>query len=198
MIYIERKEKYVTSNNNLLKNKSSDDKMTQNTDKKEEEMNYQDITNQYNTKKRYQIKKQKYFINEDGTKYNVDGKHVVLEPTQKEIEIAVLLGEAVGGKVNIIPRINMPFGIKTPDYIINDEKFDLKEITGGGKYAIQGNLKGKQKQSNNFIIDISNAKFDTKEAQRQIENIYNSKHYMWLNKILLVQDKSIINAYKRI
>lgn len=198
MIYIERKEKYVTSNNNLLKNKSSNDKMTQNTDKKEEEMNYQDITNQYNTKKRYQIKKQKYFINEDGTKYNVDGKHVVLEPTQKEIEIAVLLGEAVGGKVNIIPRINMPFGIKTPDYIINDEKFDLKEITGGGKYTIQGNLKGKQKQSNNFIIDISNAKFDTKEAQRQIENIYNSKHYMWLNKILLVQDKSIINAYKRI
>lgn len=29
----------------------------------------------------------------------------------------------------------MPFGIKTPDYIINDEKFDLKEITVGVKYT---------------------------------------------------------------
>lgn len=35
MIYMEWKEKYVTSTNNLLKNKSSNDKMTQNTDKKE-------------------------------------------------------------------------------------------------------------------------------------------------------------------
>lgn len=114
----------------------------------------------------------------------------------RELEVAKLLGQAIGGQVNIIPKVNKPFGIKTPDYIINDEKFDLKEITGGGKYTIQGNIKGKQKQSDNFIIDISKAKFDTKEAHRQIENIYNSKHYMWLNKILLIQGKSIIKAYK--
>ncbi len=77
-------------------------------------------------------------------------------------------------------------------------KFDLKQITGGGKYTIQGNLKGKEKQSNNFVIDISNAKFNIQEAERQIENIYNSKHYLWLNKILLVQNSKIIKAYKRI
>ena len=161
-------------------------------------MKYQDITNQYTTKKKYQLKKQKYFISEDGNRYSVDGKHVLLEPTQRELEVAKLLGEAIGGKVNIIPRINKPEGIKTPDYIINGEKFDLKQITGGGKYTIQGNLKGKEKQSNNFAIDISNAKFDIKETQRQIENIYNSKHYLWLNKIVLIKDDKIIKAYKRI
>lgn len=160
-------------------------------------MKYQDITNQYITKKDYKIKKQKYYISDDGIKYNVDGKHVLLEPTKREIEVAKLLGETIGGKVNIIPRINQPEGIKTPDYIINGKKFDLKEITGGGKYAIQGNLKGKQKQSNNFIIDISNEKFDINEANRQIENIYNSKHYVWLNKILLIQGRSTIKIYKR-
>ncbi len=160
-------------------------------------MNYNDITNQYITKKRHQISKQKSFIDDAGNEYRVDGKHVILQPTQREIEIASLLGEAIGGKVNIIPKVNQPFGIKTPDYIINGEKFDLKQITGGGKYTIQGNLKGKEKQSINFVIDISNAKFDVKEAHRQIENIYNSKHYLWLNKIILVQENNIVKAYGR-
>ena len=52
-------------------------------DKKGKNMKYQDITNQYTTKKKYKVKKQKYFISNDGSKYNVDGKHVVLEPTRK-------------------------------------------------------------------------------------------------------------------
>ena len=145
----------------------------------------------------YTIKKQKYYINEAGIRYNVDGKYVILKPTTREIEVAKLLGESIGGIVNIIPRINKPMGIKTPDYIINGEKFDLKQIIGGGKYTIQGNLKGKEKQSHNFIIDISNAKLDINEAKKQIEKIYNSKHYFWLNKILLIQGNNILKVYKR-
>ena len=105
---------------------------------------YIDITNQYKTKKHYQVNKQKYFIDSNGNKYFVDGKQVILKPTQRELKVANLLGEVIGGNVNIIPRINQPFGIKTPDYIVNGEKFDLKQITGGGKYTIQGNLKGKK------------------------------------------------------
>jgi len=160
-------------------------------------LKYIDITEQYSTKKEYRLEQQKYFVAADGIKYNVDGKHVILEPTEREIEVARLLGEAIGGKVNIIPRINKPLGIKTPDYIINNEKYDLKQITGGGKYTIQGNLKGKEKQSDNFIIDISSAKLDIKEAHRQIENIYDSKHYLWLNKILLIRNNKIIKVYKK-
>lgn len=185
----------VAKNNSTKPIKSSI--ISKNANKKEDDMKYQDITNQYTTKKKYQLKKQKYFIGDDGTKYNVDGKYVILEPTQREIEVAGILGEAIGGRVNIVPKINKPFGIKTSDYIINDEKFDLKQITGKGKYAIQGNLKGKEKQSNNFVIDISNAKFDITEAHRQIENIYNSKHYLWINKIVLLQNNNIIKVYKK-
>lgn len=160
-------------------------------------MKYKDITNQYDNKRHYQLRKQKYYIDNNGTEYRVDGKYVILKPTQKEIEVAKLLGKTIGGNVNVIPRVNKPLGIKTPDYIINGEKFDLKEITGGGKYTIQGNIKGKEKQSNNFVIDVTNAKFDIKEAERQIQNIYTSKHYLWLNKILLIQNNNIVKIYKR-
>lgn len=159
---------------------------------------YLELTKQYNIKKKYQIKNQKYFIDENGNRYNVDGKNVILKPSQREIEVANILGKAIGGRVNIVPRINQPFGIKTPDYIINGEKFDLKQITGGGKYTIQGNLKGKEKQAHNFVIDISNAKLDLNEAIGQIDRIYNSKHYLWLNKILLIEGNEIVKAYKRI
>lgn len=47
-------------------------------------MKYQDITDKYISEKKYQIKKQKYFIDNNGTKYNVDGRHVLLKITQEE------------------------------------------------------------------------------------------------------------------
>lgn len=141
-------------------------------------MKYIDVTNEYVIQKKYQIKKQKYFISDEGIRYNVDGKHVILKPTQRELEVAKILGKIFGVQVNIIPKVNEPAGIKTPDYIINNEKFDLKEITGSGKYVIEGNLRKKKKQSNNFIIDLTNAKIDFKEVERQIESIYISKRYL--------------------
>ena len=167
------------------------------THEKEDEMKYQDITEQYTSKKKYQIKKQKYFIDDDGTKYNVDGKHVIFKPTQREIEVAELLGQAIGGRINIIPRINKPCGIKTPDYIINNERFDLKEIIGSGKYVIEGNIKKKNKQANNFIIDLTNTKVKFKEIERQIESIYISKRYLWIDKIFIIKKNNIEKVYKR-
>lgn len=162
-------------------------------------LDYKDITKEIlqNENKKYKVKEQQYFIDENKNRYNVDGKNVIMKPTEREKEVANILGKIYGGEVRIIPRINNPLNIKTPDYIINNEKFDLKEITGKGKYVIQGNIKGKEKQANNFIIDITNTELKIKEAKEQIQNIYNSKHYMWLDKIFLIQNKDILNVYKR-
>ena len=54
-----------------------------------------------------------------------------------------------------------------------------------------------KEQSNNFIIDITNAKLNIEEAQKQIQVIYNSKHYNWVDKILLIKNNEIIKVYKR-
>lgn len=116
----------------------------------------------------------------------------------REIEVAKLLGQAIGGKVNIIPKVNKPFGIKTPDYIINDEKFDLKEITGGGKYVIEGNLRKKKEQANNFIIDLTNTNIGFKEMERQIKSIYISKRYLWIDKIFIIKNNNIVKIFERI
>ena len=162
-----------------------------------QESNYKDITSNFVKAKKYKVKEQQYYEDEEGNKYKVDGKNVVLEPTKREKEVANILGKMYGGQVRIIPRVNEPPNIKTPDYIVNNEKFDLKEITGSGKYAIEGNLRKKKKQANNFIIDLTNSKIDFKEAERQIESIYRSKRYLWVDKIVIIKENTIIKIYQR-
>lgn len=164
-----------------------------------EKSNYLDITEKTlnNGNQKYKLKEQQYYVDETGNRYNVDGKHVILKPTEREKEVANMLGNLYGGKIKIIPRINEPKNIKTPDYIVKNKKYDLKQVNGNGKYVIQGNLKGKQKQADNFVIDITKSKMSTDEAIKQIKNIYNSKHFLWLDRIILLKDKEFLKIYKR-
>lgn len=163
------------------------------------ELKYTDITDDIlrDGVKKYKLIEQQYFIDESGNKYIVDGKHVLMEATDKEKEIANMLGQVLGGNVNIIPRVNYPLGIKTPDYIVNTERYDLKQISGSGKYVIQGNIKGKHRQSDNFVIDITKSNITTEEAIKQIKNIYGSNHYDWVNKIILSKQNELLKMYKR-
>lgn len=166
---------------------------------KNKDNKYVDITEETLSKgkQRYKLTEQQYYIDEDGTRYNVDNKYVILKPTEREKEVANMLGELYGGKIKIIPRVNEPKNIKTPDYIVKNRRYDLKQISGNGKYVIQGNLKGKQKQADNFVIDITKSEMSIDEAIRQIENIYNSKHFLWLDRIILLKDKEVLKIFKR-
>lgn len=166
---------------------------------KNEDNKYIDITEETLSKgkQKYKLTEQQYYIDEDGNRYNVDNKYVILKPTEREKEIANMLGELYGGKIKIIPRVNDPKNIKTPDYIVKNRRYDLKQISGNGKYVIQGNLKGKQKQADNFVIDITKSEMSIDEAIRQIENIYNSKHFLWLDRIILLKDKEFLKIFKR-
>lgn len=163
------------------------------------EKQYIDITEEIIKKDKQDFKliEQQYYIDENGNRYNVDGKYILLEPTEREKEVANMLGELYGGNIKIIPRINEPKGIKTPDYIVKNKRYDLKQIKGNGKYVIQGNLKGKQKQADNFIIDITKSEINIEEAVKQIKNIYSSKHFLWLDRIVLLKDKEFLKIYKR-
>ena len=166
---------------------------------KNKDNKYIDITEETLSKgkQKYKLTEQQYYIDEDGTRHNVDNKYVILKPTEREKEVVNMLGELYGGKIKIIPRVNEPKNIKTPDYIVKNRRYDLKQISGNGKYVIQGNLKGKQKQADNFVIDITKSEMSIDEAIRQIENIYNSKHFLWLDRIILLKDKEFLKIFKR-
>ena len=194
------KKDYTRLNvNNVLINKEINDTISQINFKEVNKLNYIDITENIlkDSKKRYKLVKQKYYIDEKGEKYIVDGKHVILKTTEREREVANILGKIYGGKVRIIPRVNEPEKIKTPDYMIRNEKFDLKEIRGNGKNTLDNAIKKQEKQATNFIFDISKSKMNEKDAIEQINNIYNSKHREWVEQIILIKDDNILKIYQR-
>lgn len=162
-----------------------------------QKLNYIDVTDNFSTIKKYNVKEQQYYQDENGNRYDIDNKHVILNPSIREKEVAEILGKIYGKQVNIIPRVNEPANIKTPDYMIENEKFDLKQIAGKGRYVIEGNLKGKKKQANNFIIDITKSELSKEEVEKQIKSIYNSMRYSWVDKIFIIKEDSIIKVYQR-
>ena len=138
-----------------------------------------------------------YFSEDNKNKYYVDGKNVVLDYSQQELEVAKWLIDTFGGIVYMLPRINEPSGIKTADYLWNNEKWDLKYTTSKSKWAIDYLVKNKQKQSNNFIIDISYSPLSIQEILFQIKAIYINKSRNWIDKIIIKNNKEIICVFIR-
>lgn len=160
---------------------------------------YTDITYKTlkNGKQEYELVEQKYFIDENGNKYNIDGRNVKIKANEKEKAVANLMGETYGGEVKLVPVVLNPKGIKTPDYMINGEKFDLKEIFGNGKNTLDTAISKKKEQSKNFIFDISNTEMQTIEAINQIQGIYKSNNRAWVEQIILIKDNKVLKIYKR-
>lgn len=77
-------------------------------------MNYNDWKKQYVDKPQF-IKHDSYVI-VGGTKYVVDDKHVLSDHTQEEILIAQSLAKYFNSTVHLVPRVEYPKYISTPDY----------------------------------------------------------------------------------
>ena len=56
--------------------------------------------------------RKEYTVN--GTTYKVDGKHVILRPTEQEREVAVILCGKYGKHIEFVPQVMVPQGIQTP------------------------------------------------------------------------------------
>lgn len=165
---------------------------------KQIETNYVDLTKALSEEiKEFAIEEQNYFIDENKYKYNVDGKNVIMKHTDKEKEVAEVLGRIYGGKVKLIPVVLNPKNIKTPDYLVNDKKFDLKEPLGNSKNTIYDLFKHKSKQADNFIVDIHKSGLSRMETIEQTQKIFYSKHRNWINTIILIENNEVFRILKR-
>lgn len=164
-------------------------------------MQYKDITNEmYNNAKPYRgkVKKQKYYY--DGIRtYIVDGHNVIYKHDKREIEVANLLNEMFGGNVKILPNINYPQGIKTPDYIFRGENIDLKRIKSKrSKDCVKTAIRDSKRQAHNFIIDNTAQTVSDDAILSQIEEIYNTGKFKWVNTIYVLKEKQFLKIFKRI
>ena len=133
----------------------------------------------------------------NGTRYKVNGKHVLLDHSKDEKAIAQIVADHLDEPVYLVPRGLSPKGISTPDYLIGRERYDLKSPTGKGKNTLFDMVSKKKKQADNFIFDISKCPLSQEEVKRQIGNIYRSRHTLFVKDIIIVKDGRIIDTYHR-
>lgn len=157
-----------------------------------------DITDTWIKKNKTGFVKYMHSYTYNGHTYVVDNFHVVLKPSKEEIEIAELLATMYGKAVYLLPRINIPENIQTPDYLIDGKKFDLKSPKGNGKYTLYNLVNRKIKQSYNFIFNLDNTMISLDKIYSQISYIFESKSTNFINTIVIIKNNKILNVFKRL
>ena len=138
-----------------------------------------------------------YEYEKNGITYSVDGHHVILKPSVREIHIANVLAVHYGKTVEVIPRVNYPQGIKTPDYKIDGATYDLKTILSNVEAAFYNSISKKKNQATNFILDVSANNFSENEILTRVLKVYTSTHTRFVEKIVIIKDDQVLKVYSR-
>lgn len=137
-----------------------------------------------------------YVVN--GTAYVVDGHNVVLSYSFHKKEIAELLESELGGEIFMVPRVNSPEGISTPDYLFRGEAFDLKTLSSeAGKNTIFNRIKKARRQAKNFVVDVTQAHLEETVIMEQIEKIYKMKETMFVDQVIFINGRKVVRVVKR-
>lgn len=130
-------------------------------------------------------------------KYGVDNREVVLDYSEAEKRIAIWLADKIGGNVYMCPRVLIPEEIRTPDYIWDGEKWDLKSVTQHSKNTVNNAIKNTKNQSNNVILNLIDKTYSDEDLIFEMERIYSNKRYVYIDKILIIQDYILRGIFKR-
>ena len=134
----------------------------------------------------------------DGIMYRVDGINVKHNHSKKEMEVAELIKTKLGGEIKLIPEVKGKYkGISTPDYYIDEERWDLKELKGESKDAIRNAVSKKKKQADNFIIDTTECKLNEKEIMKQAEFVFSAQNTKFIKTLIIINDNQILRILKR-
>ncbi len=140
------------------------------------------IVNKYEIGEVFKYKEDKYLIDNAKVKY---------ELKYEEIEIALFISTISSKDIIILPKVNYPERIKTPDYYIIDdnEYYDFKDTIGKSPQLIWHALVNNEKQSHNFIIRINNKYVNWREIERQLSDVY--FRLKWVKNIAIIKDNKI-------
>lgn len=135
----------------------------------------------------------------DGITYSVDGINVMQNNTDREIEVGRVLGNVFKTTAKLVPEVKGKYkNVSTPDYYINEEKWDLKELRGESKDAIRNAISKKKKQADHFVVDITEYKLDLSEVNRQAEFVFSANNTKFVKALIIIRGKEVLKIMKRI
>ena len=132
------------------------------------------------------------YINVGKYTFFEDGNAIVKKYTNAEFKVAKWYQTIFKEQVILLPKVNKPENISSPDYLIKGEKWDLKSLTSNKNNAIYTRMRNNESQANNYIIDIGKSKLTIKATIKQVKELHSSKYFKWLNKIVIKKNKNYI------
>ena len=171
--------------------------------------NYLDVTDQWleNAKPNsHEIIIDDYFIDDFGIKHPIKGREKVhiSSINSDEYKMALIIKKTLGGEIHMVPTItdisNSHFGVKTPDYIWNNEKWDLKTPQYKDNYEnIMNDIFKKpylKLQSTKFIVDLINFPvISDNEIMSICKRMFNNKYRKWIKALIIVKNKKIYKIF---
>ena len=135
----------------------------------------------------------------NGVTYTVDGRNVQLSYSQHEKKIADLLERTLGGEIFMVPRVNSPQGVRTPDYLFRGEAYDLKTLKpNSGPNTIFNRVKKAEGQAQRFIIDVTHSGLDDAVINQQLEKLLTRSDTGWVEEVFIIRDDKISRVMKKV
>lgn len=111
----------------------------------------------------------------------------------REKQVAQILTQELGAKIYALRRVEKPDGVKTPDLLLNGDKFEIKEVRS--LRAVEDQLRKAKKQigkNGGIVYDLMNDKITAEEYIQTAEK--RTKMY-GVSKMVIVSDDKVV--YKK-
>ena len=170
-----------------------------NAENKDKEMkNFNEISREFLNSKTIKGRKVKNLPKSKYKIMNFKGDYnLVFDHDEYEKNIANWLAREIGGEIYLCPRVELPKGIRTPDYIWDNEKWDLKSINSHGKNTINTAIKNTKNQSKNVILNLIDDTYTDDDVYKEMNRIFSNSRYSYIEKVLLVENYKLRNIFKR-
>lgn len=166
-------------------------------------LSYEDVTKEWIVKaepRKGNIINRNYYVDKKGNKYNVDGKNVVFEPSNDEIETANFIHQTFGGNIYLNPKINMPEDVESSDYLWKNQLWDKKIIGKNAtslKRTVDNAIKKHKEQTDYIFLDVTNSKIEQSILIEQTKKIFSTKGREWVKGIMIINNNKVIGIYIR-
>lgn len=156
---------------------------------------YEDVTKQWlenvDKNKKATVTENNYF-EKDGVLYDESNAKLDTNFGEEETNMADWLKETFNDDVELIPRVEYPRSVKTPDFIFKDEGWDLKTIRGSGRQTIYQSVRKQANQSSNFIFDISNSEIDMNSFTAQVNDLFIRDRTSFVKKVICKKGNELL------
>jgi hypothetical protein len=128
-------------------------------------------------------------------KYKIIG-YDGLNLNSDEAKVAKILSNYLRADVKILKAINR-FKVKTPDYVINGEFWELKTILSHKVNKVEDRIFGAESQASNIVIDIRKSKVHHRRASQIVRQAVGKKNH--IERVLLItkeKDKKVLDFTK--